>query len=448
VTEEETRQEEQQESVSVEPSMVECQILNYILSTSSYDLIKKNDLDESYFPGYREEFLFIKKHYTKYNVVPHASTFLDEFNDFDLFEVDESEAALIDKLKEEKGYGMVAQALQEINRRARDDSIEAIKYMKEQGEKLYKSIVFVKNLEVYDLFKRAQERADVYVKKLNMEGILGCISNIEKLDRVTHGWLGNDFVSLTARTEQGKSWILEYLLLMPWALQKKKVLMLSLENSKLLVGYRADTLLEHFSNDALMSGKEVLAWTDRSPSKTTEDYLNYVEQAQHFDIPFIVLDSTDNNDEPFTMPIIEELIELHQPDIIGIDQLSLLAPDKPTRSIRESYVNITRYTRKMVNRIGKPVIMVSQSGRESAKIAMKDKDATPELFHIAESDSIGQDSTRVLSQRILDGILKLSLKKNTMGRSGVDILMKWDIDTGMIEPLALEKDDPNPESVF
>lgn len=432
----------------VEPSMVECQVINYVLGKRSYDFIKLNHLDASYFPGYRDEFLFLQSHHRKYGVVPDVSTFLDSFPDFDLFEVVEAEDALLDKLREEKGYGLITQALQKINERARENSIEAANLMKQQAEEIIHSISILRHNEVYDLFKKAHERAELYIKKLNLDGILGCMTNIEKLDKVTHGWLEDDFVTITARTQQGKSWILEYFLLMPWLLQKKKVMMFSLENSKLLAGYRADTLLEHFSNDALLAGRDVLRWVDQKPDKTSQDYLNYVEQAANFDVPFLVFDGSDNGNEPFTMPIIEELIEVHQPDIIGIDQLSLLAPDRPTRSIRETYVNITRYIRAMVNRIRKPVLLVSQSGREAAKQGMKDKEATPELLHIAESDSVGQDSTRVISQRILDGILKLSLKKNTFGRSGVDVLLKWDIDLGILEPLSLEPGDPNPESRF
>jgi replicative DNA helicase len=429
--------------------MRELQVINYILDQGSLDILKKGKLDKSYFPGYEAELSFILKHFDKYQVVPDISTFLGKFEDFDLFEVAEAEAALVEALKEEKGYTMVTKALEDVNKKASEDSIEAAQLMKERSEFILKEVKIILTRPGYDLFKNAHERAEEYIKKIDLKGVLGCITNIEKLDRVTHGWIENDFVAITARPEQGKSWIVEYCLLMPWLLQKKRVLMFSLENSKSLVGYRADTLIRHFSNDALMSGNFILNSDEhKRPTKTKKDYMDYVEEIKNFDIPFIVVDGLDSTDRPITMPYIEELIEFYNPDIIGIDQLSLLSPYEATKDIRQAYVQTTRYCRKMVNRIKKPVILVSQSGRESAKMAMKNKDATPELHHIAESDSVGQDATRVISLKQMDGTLKLSLKKNTFGKSNVDVLMKWDIDHGILEPLALEEDDPNQESRF
>jgi replicative DNA helicase len=79
---------------------------------------------------------------------------------------------------------------------------------------------------------------------------------------------------------------------------------------------------------------------------------------------------------------------------------------------------------------------------------MKTKDATPEIHQIAESDSVGQDATKILSLNMTDGILKVSLKKNTMGRSDIDAMLKWDIDKGLLEPLSLASDDPEPQRLF
>ncbi len=442
------KKEDTQEEVEPQKTMLECQIINYILDQASMSIVKKGSIDESYFPGYKDEFLFIKRHYEKYQVVPDLSTFLNKFSDFDLFEVDEAEDALIDSIKEEKGYSLVTKALQDINEKTRDNSIEAARLMKDKADIILKEISIVKYREGYDLFKMGFERAEEYLKRIETKGLLGCMTNIEKLDNITNGWRDTDFVSITARPQEGKSWIFEYFLLMPWLLQKKKVLMFSLENNKELVGYRADTLLRNFSNEALMGGKSILSWDSKKrPGKRTKDYMQYIEEIKHFDVPFIVLDGLDSPmDKPFNMEIIEEIIDVHQPDIIGIDQLSLLSPHSNFKSIREGYVQITRYIRNMVNRRGKPMILVSQSGREASK--MRDKQATPELHQIAESDSVGQDSTRVISLRVLDGILKLSLKKNTFGRSGVDVLAKWDIDYGLIQPLALEEGDPDQEQNF
>ena len=102
----------------------------------------------------------------------------------------------------------------------------------------------------------------------------------------------------------------------------------------------------------------------------------------------------------------------------------------------------------MVNRLRKPIYLNCQAGRDASKVNMKNKEAAPELHQIAESDSVGQDATKVVSLRNLDGLLKLSLKKNTTGQNNIDALMRWDIDIGRLEPISLEDLDGNPDRTF
>jgi replicative DNA helicase len=438
------------EEEEVQKSVVEAQIINHVLDTGVYDFIRLNKLDETYFPGYEDEFKFIQNHYMKFQVVPDVPTFLDKFPDFDLFESHEAEAAMLESIKEAKGYSMVTPALNEINEAARSNSIEAAKIMRDKAEEILKEVNIVRFGGGYDIFKMAHERAEEYMRKIGLNGVVGCLMGIPKLDEVTHGILDEDFVGLTARPGQGKSWIQEFIILNTWLLQKRPILHFSLENSKNMVGYRADTLLRHFSNDALMAGKTALAWENNRPSMNQEDYFQYIEEAKHFDVPFVVYDNDDSPDGGWAIEDILEVAEAMTPSpaIISIDQLSLMIVRKRVKSIREGYIHTTRTSRQYVTKSKKPIILNCQSGRETAKMQMKDKEATPELHQIAESDSVGQDSTKILSLLHTDGLLKISLKKNTFGRSEVDAMLKWNIDRGFLEPLALEMGDPEPERMF
>ena len=84
--------------------------------------------------------------------------------------------------------------------------------------------------------------------------------------------------------------------------------------------------------------------------------------------------------------------------------------------------------------------MLAQANRESVK--NKKKGQAPELHDLAESDGVAQNATRVIALSVLDGILKLSLKKNRYGVNNKECLIKWDINTGMLTPLL----DKNEES--
>ena len=44
------------------------QLINKILQTKDYDVIKQNSLEARYFVGYQDEFQFIVDHYKKYGI--------------------------------------------------------------------------------------------------------------------------------------------------------------------------------------------------------------------------------------------------------------------------------------------------------------------------------------------------------------------------------------------
>lgn len=54
----------------------------------------------------------------------------------------------------------------------------------------------------------------------------------------------------------------------------------------------------------------------------------------------------------------------------------------------------------------------------------------PDLTNLADSDSIGQNSSKVLFIRQTGAGLKLSLTKNRTGAVGVNLIYFWDIDKG------------------
>lgn len=124
--------------------------------------------------------------------------------------------------------------------------------------------------------------------------------------------------------------------------------------------------------------------------------------------------------------------------MVIIDQLSLMSDRKKADTPRIAYNNISEDAFLMSKRLGKPVIMLAQANRESVK--NKKKGQSPELHDLAESDGVAQNSTRVIALSVLDGILKLAMKKNRYGINNKDVLVMWDINAGYIKPL-LEKEE-------
>ena len=135
-------------------------------------------------------------------------------------------------------------------------------------------------------------------------------------------------------------------------------------------------------------------------------------------------------------PNVDELKELavkHGADMIVVDQLSLMSDKRKADIPRIAYGNISEDLFLMSKELKKPVILLAQANREAVK--NRKKGESPELHDLAESDLVGQNSSRVLSLSVIDGTLKIALKKNRYGLNNKEVLMIWDINTGYLKPL-------------
>ena len=81
--------------------ITQLQALNLILASHDFSFILENNIDSDYFPNYKKEFVFIRKHYTQYGQVPDQATFLKQFPDFEIIQVTESVDYLVNELYRE-----------------------------------------------------------------------------------------------------------------------------------------------------------------------------------------------------------------------------------------------------------------------------------------------------------------------------------------------------------
>jgi replicative DNA helicase len=322
----------------------------------------------------------------------------------------------------------------------KEDSIKAIQYLKEEIEKLEKSVPVSRNKDGYDIISNAGDRLTEYKKRCEVKGLIGIPTGIPKLDEITNGWLwGEDLVVLTGRTNVGKTWIGEYFATMAWNMGYK-ILMYSGEMSTAMVGFRFDTLNKHFSNMGLLNGSGTLGKKpDTDGAKyLQEDYEKYITQLQQKS-GFIVVTPDDFEGRKPNVDEIKSLAIKHGADMIVIDQLSLMSDKRRADIPRIAYNNISEDLFLMSKELKKPVLLMAQANREAVK--NRKKGESPELHDLAESDGVGQNATRVLSLSVIDGTLKISVKKNRYGINNKEVLMIWEVNTGYLKPLLSE----NPE---
>ena len=385
--------------------MIQLQAINNILDTKNIEKYLIEDITEDYFGAYKDEFNFIYRHYRAYNTVPDWETFMGKFPDFDVVQVLEPINYIIYNLKEnylfEKGF----KVFQDSANILEQDAIKGLENVVKESEHLLKSNKIKYGTDIQnmaDIFEQDIERK----RKLNNEGIIGITSGFEELDEVTHGWLpGNELVSIVGRINQGKSWILQKFLAEANK-QGKRVLMYSGEMSAKEVMYRHLTLKHNISNTQLITG-------DISESEQIE-----IKQLLMDDtILFHIVTPKDLGGEQLTITKLKMLALQYKPDIIGIDQLSLMKDEKRKRGdgTKEQYAHISQDLFNLSTLLEIPILLAVQANRGRAS---EDKIENPELTNIAGSDDVGANSSRVISLATKDGEMTLKLIKNRYGKVG------------------------------
>ncbi len=235
---------------------VEIQAINKILKDKSLDILNKEGIEPSYFLSNKEHIDFIINHQEQYGVVPDVVTFSNNFKDFPIFEVQESATYLADKIREATLFQKVVPIVNKFRDKMQKDSVDATEYIMGAIQDVRSSIQFRKSVGT-DIIAGAKERYQDYQNRVSAGGLLGITTGVPELDSATFGWLPEDHVVLFARTNEGKSWIAEYLAVQAWK-SGKKVLYYAGEMSALMMGYRFDTLYKNISNTAMLMGNKML----------------------------------------------------------------------------------------------------------------------------------------------------------------------------------------------
>lgn len=385
--------------------MIQLQAINNILDTKNIEKYLIEDITADYFGAYKDEFDFIYQHYRAYNTVPDWETFIGRFPDFDVMQVLEPINYIIYHLKEDYLFEKSVKVFQDSANILEQDAIKGLENVVKESEHLLKANKIKYGTDIQnmaDIFEQDIERK----RKLNNEGIIGISSGFEELDEITHGWLpGNELVSIVGRINQGKSWLLQKFLAEANR-QGKRVLMYSGEMSAKEVMYRHLTLKHNISNTQLITG-------DISESEQKEIKQLLMEDTTLFHI----VTPKDLGGEQLTVTKLKMLALQYKPDIIGIDQLSLMKDEKRKRGdgTKEQYAHISQDLFNLSTLLEIPILLAVQANRGRSS---EDKIENPELTNIAGSDDVGANSSRVISLATKDGEMTLKLIKNRYGTVG------------------------------
>lgn len=410
--------------------MIELQVLNKLIQDGDLSFLIKYGIDKTFFSDFKNEYAFIIDHYDKFSRTPDSQTMLDTFSDFQVFSVNESDEYLSGKLNEQKLYKNIVSKLHTFAEKLELDSFDAVDYLSNVLQELTQQtgttgIDITKDISRLEAVKdKLEGRADI-IK-----------TGLKELDEAIYGWLpGEELVAIVARTGNGKTWFLLWLLVAAWK-QGKRVGIYSGEMSADRIGYRVDTLMEHFSNRDLVRGT----------IGNIDTYANYLDNLKLTDVPFYVITRKDLGGRA-TVSNLVRFAKANKLDILGVDQYTLMDDERAGRasSTREQLEHISSDLFNASCELQIPIIALTQSNRAGAK--SDDKSGTPDVENIYGADAIGQNSTKVITIRQTGAGMELSIKKNRDDEVGKTLMFYWDIDNGIMKYIPSANDTTNTEEV-
>jgi len=403
-------------------AVVVVQIISKVLNTGEYGFFDNNLITDEDFKGtgYEEEYEFITSHYKKYGNVPDKTTFLSKFPEFEIVEVQDSDKYLIDTFREEKLYRKAVPIVQRVAELLQTDANAASEYMIQAIKDLQPNY----DLSGVDLISQGEQRLEHFKDRLENQDDWYFTTGFKELDDVIHGiQRGEELFVIFARTNQGKSWVLEKIMTHIWQ-TGFNVGYISPEMSADSIGYRFDTLNCNYSNKGLLWGNSDV---------DLEAYEEYIEGLKEHKNSFICSTPIDF-DRKITVSKLRRWAQINKLDAIAIDGITYMTDERMKRGDNKttSLTNISEDLMMLSIELKIPILVVVQANRTGVVDA--EKGGTPDLESIRDSDGISHNASKVLSIRQdKDGMLEMGIKKQRFGAVGGKLKYSWNIDKGIFE---------------
>lgn len=420
-------------------TLIELQVIAYMIQNQSLEMILGNGIEPEDFTGaYQEQVRFIVDHTKKYGSTPDYITMTRQFpDDFEQLNITESALCLEEQLIHHVKYNRTARIIDGVKNHLvsnnPDDFNYAIKHLVGGLDEVGSSLGG-RNLGT-DITQDTT-RLEMYEKRLSGEIAPPVTFGLSALDESLKGILPDDVVTVFARSSHGKSYIMAILAKLLWE-QGLSVLMYSGEMETMQVAYRVDTMISGLSNNALMFGNQL--YNQNNEPVTLDEYKSHLERMGRADNFFrVVTPREDFHGSAPTVGDIEDLINQLKPDVVFLDQLSLMRDQDKARSTKEQYANIMRDIRLLSETKAIPIFVAAQANREATEKDEEGAYKVPEPHHIANADDVLHFSTRVIGialNKVEDStthVMKVGVKKNRHAAlTEFDMLI--DFDKGVFE---------------
>lgn len=402
--------------------MIQLQCINRILNDKSDSFITVNNLNNSFFSDYTQEFNFIINHLNTYGNIPDKTSFLTKFPNFDIIEVKETDQYLISELYKDKNKRALAKTFNEIRELlSKGDVDNAMKLFSNASERVSQNI----RINTIDIITD-KSRYDNYVERCENINSAYVTTGFPEIDNLIGGWdRSEEYVTIVARPGIGKTW-LALKIASAAALRGLNVGIYSGEMSVNKVAYRIDSLIGHISNKMITHGD---IGVQNSYKKYLDTLGDKVKGHIHILTPSMI-------GGPAGVTELKGFIEREHLDMLCVDQHSLLSDDRHGKSAQERAANISGDIKNLQVMTQIPIITVSQQNRESTDNGLDTR-------LISNADKIGQDSTIVIFVEQKDSVMTLTLAKVRDAETGKKFQYAIDLDKGIFRYLPDDSDANN-----
>lgn len=163
--------------------MIQLQVLSKVLQSGNDDILIENLLGVEHFVGYENEYKFIVDHKDKYGNIPDKATFLAQFPEFEIVDVNESDHYLVDTIQEEYLFTKSVPVMQKMSELLKTDANAAAEYLQSQIGNLQPNY----HLGGTDIIAQATTRYDEYLDRKANQHKWYFETGFRELDDIIHG---------------------------------------------------------------------------------------------------------------------------------------------------------------------------------------------------------------------------------------------------------------------
>lgn len=412
-------------------SMVEHQLLSKVLDENSFFTLNKYNVKESDFYTIPEVYSFIRDYSKEHGQVPDYRTVVARFEQFNYMpEVVDSFPFLAKSVKNATAKRGAIELLQKEagSKFGEMQGTEFIDWLSHRVNDL-KDMASAESYSGENFATSGAERWATYEDSKENRSFKFIPTPYESLTKYLGGGFElGDYVLLQAYTNRGKSWIGSHIGVTAW-LNKFGVLHYSPELSYVQQSQRNDTLIGHFDNVELKTGR-------LSDEESYKDYLGNFDEEQ--ETPYIIK-TMEHLPQGLSIDVISADLQAHpEVKMVIIDGFNLMS-HKGRDGNRNNMSNTSRQLRQLFGRHQVVGVVIHQTPTDAEKANGGEDEtgarvvAPPKIHQYSETIAVIQDASTVLNFDQSDGLGKLLIAKTRTPNVDKEITLHCDYNYGYIK---------------